>query len=162
MKAREADNPARGCTPVNSAYPHSPRHEVERPPDSERLCADGKKNATPEEEVGLSGECFSAPGDENTRLTSRSSFGRRSRKCHWPIYLTSAASPATMRRWPCWQVIQDSRPRRRRAGTPGVLPASGDCKPGDGADSRYNLSVKFASMVRSCRCKPRLIGGILT
>jgi hypothetical protein len=59
---------------------------LERPPDSERLRAAGKK-ATSGGRAGVSGTAFWNPGSGSTRLTRRSSARSWLRKCHWPLSL---------------------------------------------------------------------------
>ncbi len=60
-------------------------HEVARWPDSERLCADGKKNATSGGRWPTPGPAFwagASPAGGSNRLTSRSAVGQRLWKCH--------------------------------------------------------------------------------
>ena len=70
---------------ASESCPTRGHHEAARWPDSERLCADGKKNATSGGNAGDPGTVFwagASPGGGSNRLTSHSSVGQRLRKCH--------------------------------------------------------------------------------
>ena len=56
--------------------------EAARRPDSERLRAHAGKPPPPRGKAGGPGKAWCGLGDRSTRLTSRSSVGRCSRKCH--------------------------------------------------------------------------------